>query len=259
VVNLLSISYFISDTRTLFLKYLKLSWRMPMWTLFGLVQPLLWLVIFGQLFKGLSQLPNFPAGDYVQFLTPGIIVMTVLFGASWSGVSLLRDLRHGIMEKMMVAPIVRSSILLSRLLHNGFTVLVQVFLLILVAALLGAGLPSGAGLFFVWLAVLLLAIGFSAVSNALALVLKREEPLVVMGNMLTLPLLFFSSALVPESFMPFWMRMVSRLNPVSYGVEAVRACYQGDFLQPFWISMSVLAAFTGLALFAATSTFQKME
>ncbi len=251
--------HFISDTRYLFFKYLKLTWRMPMWTLFGLIQPLLWLLIFGQLFKGLSQLPQFPAADYVQFLTPGVIVMTVLFGASWSGVSLLRDLRHGVMEKLLVAPILRSSIVLSRLLHNAFTVVIQVFLLIVVAALVGAGLPSGQGMFWIWVAVLLLAVGFSAISNALAMFLKQEEPLVVMGNMLTLPLLFFSSALVPASFMPDWMRLVSRINPVTYGVEAVRACYQGDFLQPFWVSLGVLTVFAVFSVIAAVATFQKVE
>lgn len=251
--------HFISDTRYLFFKYLKLTWRMPMWTLFGLIQPLLWLLIFGQLFKGLSQLPQFPAADYVQFLTPGVIVMTVLFGASWSGVSLLRDLRHGVMEKLLVAPIVRSSIVLSRLLHNAFTVVIQVFLLIAVAALVGAGLPIGQGIFWIWVAVLLLAVGFSAISNALAMFLKQEEPLVVMGNMLTLPLLFFSSALVPASFMPDWMRLVSRINPVTYGVEAVRACYQGDFSQPFWVSLGVLTVFTIFSVIAAVATFQKVE
>lgn len=251
--------HFVSDTRYLFFKYLKLTWRMPMWTLFGLIQPLLWLLIFGQLFKGLSQLPQFPAADYIQFLTPGVIVMTVLFGASWSGVSLLRDLRHGVMEKLLVAPIVRSSIVLSRLLHNAFTVVIQVFLLIAVAALVGAGLPSGQGIFWIWMAVLLLAVGFSAISNALAMFLKQEEPLVVMGNMLTLPLLFFSSALVPSSFMPDWMRLVSRINPVTYGVEAVRACYQGEFLQSFWVSLGVLTVFAVFSVIAAVATFQKVE
>jgi len=251
--------HFISDTRYLFFKYLKLTWRMPMWTFFGLVQPLLWLVIFGQLFKGLSQLPQFPTGDYVQFLAPGVIVMTVLFGASWSGVSLLRDLRHGVMEKLLVAPIVRSSIVLSRLLHNAFTVLIQVFLLILVAALIGAGLPVGLGFLWVWVAVLLLAVGFSAISNALAMFLKQEEPLVVMGNMLTLPLLFFSSALVPADFMPNWMQLASRINPVTYGVEAVRACYQGVFSQSFWMSIAVLAVFALLSVIAAITTFQRAE
>lgn len=251
--------YFISDTRYLFFKYLKLTWRMPMWTFFGLIQPLLWLIIFGQLFKGFSQLPQFPTGDYVQFLAPGVIVMTVLFGASWSGVSLLRDLRHGVMEKLLVAPILRSSIVLSRLLHNGFTVLVQVLLLVVVSAAIGAGMPKGPGFFWIWVVVLLLAIGFSAISNALAMFLKEEEPLVVMGNMLTLPLLFFSSALVPADFMPDWMRLLSRFNPVTYGVEAVRACYQGVFLESFWMSLGILSVFALLSFIAAIMTFQKVE
>ncbi|MFQ5597267.1 MAG: ABC transporter permease [Nitrospiria bacterium] len=252
-------SYFVADTTHLFFKYLKLTWRMPMWTVFGLIQPLLWLVIFGQLFKGLSNLPQFPEEDYVQYLTPGIIVMTVLFGASWSGVNLLRDLRHGVMEKLFVAPIDRSSIVLSRLLHNGFTVVIQVFLLVFVASMLGAGLPSRGGIFWIWVAVLLLGIGFSAVSNALAMVLKREEPLVVMGNMLTLPLLFFSPALVPKSFMPFWMQIVSWINPVTYGVEAVRACYRGILLQPFWTGITVLLLFTFVSVTASVAIFQKTE
>ncbi len=230
-----------------------------MWTLFGLVQPLLWLLIFGQLFKGLSQLPQFPEGEYVQFLAPGVIVMTVLFGASWSGVSLLRDLRQGVMEKLFVAPIPRSSIVLSRLLHNGFTVVIQVILLVIVAGLLGAGLPKGHGIFWVWVAVLLLAIGFSAISNALAMLLKKEEPLVVMGNMLTLPLLFFSPALVPTQFMPGWMQRVSLINPVTYGVEAVRACYQGGLLQTFWVSITVLVFFSLVSVFAAVTIFQRVE
>lgn len=232
---------------------------MPMWTFFGLIQPLLWLLIFGELFKGLSQLPQFPEGDYVQFLTPGVIVMTVLFGASWSGVSLLRDLRYGVMEKLMVAPIVRSSIVVSRLLHNGFTVLIQASLLILVAAVLGAGFPSVQGFFWIWIVILLLALGFSAVSNALAMFLKKEEPLVVMGNMLTLPLLFFSPGLVPLDFMPAWMQLASKFNPVTYGVDAVRTCYQGTFHQEFWISMAVLGIFSLISILTAIMTFEKAE
>jgi len=250
-------SWFISDTKNLFFKYLRMTVRMPMWTFFGLIQPLLWLIIFGQLFSSLSQLPGFPQGGYIYFLTPGIMVMTVLFGSSWSGVNLLRDLTHGVMEKLLVAPVSRSAIVLSRLLHNGFTVMIQVFLLVLVAAPLGAGLPKGTGLFWIWPATLLLAVGFSAVSNALAMILKREEPLVVMGNMLTLPLLFFSPALMPVEFLPEWIRAASRINPVTYGVDAVRACYQGEFLRSFWISMMVLFIFSVVSVLTAVSIFNQ--
>ena len=251
------VKWFVSDTFVLFNKYLLMTWRMPIWTFFGLVQPLLWLIIFGQLFKSLAQLPGFPERNYVQFLAPGIIVMTVLYGSSWSGVNLLRDLTFGIMEKLLVAPVSRSSIVMSRLLHTGFTVVVQVFLLVVMAAFLGAGLPRGGGILWVWVAVLLLAIGFSAVSNALAMILKREEPLVVMGNMLTLPLLFFSPALVPIDFMPRWMQIVSRFNPATYGVEAVRACYHGVLLPSFWMSMAVLAFFSIASVLFAVFIFNQ--
>lgn len=251
------IKWLITDTAVLLKKYLVMTWRMPIWTFFGLIQPLLWLIIFGQLFKNLSRLPGFPEGDYIAFLAPGIIVMTVLFGSSWSGVNLLRDLTFGIMEKLLVAPISRTAIVMSRLLHAGLTVAIQVFLLIIVAALLGAGFPRGIGLFWVWVAVLFLAVGFSAVSNALAMILKKEEPLVVMGNMLTLPLLFFSPALVPTEFMPTWMQMLSKLNPVTYGVEAVRACYRGSFESFFGISMGVISLFMLISVITAVSIFSQ--
>lgn len=247
----------ISDTSVLLNKYLTMTWRMPVWTLFGLIQPILWLVIFGQLFRNLSRVPGFPEGDYIEFLTPGVIVMTVLFGSSWSGVSLLRDLSYGVMEKLMVAPVSRASIVVSRLLHTGLTVVIQVFLLVGVAAMLGAGFPKGVGLFWIWTAILLLAVGFSAVSNAAAMILKKEEPLVVMGNMLTLPLLFFSPALVPIDFMPWWMQSASRLNPVTFGVEAVRACYRADFGTGFWVDMGVLGLFSLTTVAVAVSIFNR--
>lgn len=250
-------SWFISDTKNLFFKYLQMTWRMPMWTFFGLIQPLFWLIIFGQLFGRVSQLPGFPEGSYIHFLAPGIIVMTALFGSSWSGVNLLRDLTHGVMEKLLVAPISRTSIVLSRLLHTGFTVVIQSLLLVGVVALLGGGFPKGGGIFWIWMAILLLSVGFSAISNGLAMILRREEPLVVMGNMLTLPLLFFTPALVPTNFMPGWMQSVSRINPVTYGVEAVRASYRGGLDRYFWISMTVLFFFSVITVLFAVSIFNQ--
>ena len=237
----------LQDTWHLFLKYVKITWRMPIWTLFGLVQPLIWLLIFGPLFKNLARLQGFPARSYLAFLTPGVLIMTVLFGSSWSGVSLLREITYGILEKTLVSPASRTAIVLSRVLHTAFTVLIQVVLLAAVAALLGAGVPSGWGGLTTLVVVLLLAVGFSSVSNGLALILQREEPLVVAGNMLTLPLLFFSPALVPLEFMPDWMQWTSAANPATYAVEVVRVSYLPAGSSAVWFPLCVLFLFAVLA------------
>ncbi|MDH4275385.1 MAG: ABC transporter permease, partial [Gammaproteobacteria bacterium] len=102
------------DTWHLFKKYLRISMRMPMWTVFGLIQPLLWLIIFSSLFAGFATMPGFPAASYIDYFLPGVIVMTVLFGSSWSGVSLLREINAGTVARMLVSPVSRTAIVLSR-------------------------------------------------------------------------------------------------------------------------------------------------
>src|SRR3972149_8306144 len=102
--------YAIADTWFLFYKYFRITLRMPMWALFTVVQPLIWLLIFGQLFKSMASLPGFPPGRYMDFFLPGAVIMTVLFGSSWSGVSLLREINFGTVEKMLVTPVSRVSI-----------------------------------------------------------------------------------------------------------------------------------------------------
>src|SRR3990170_529146 len=110
--------YLIRDTWYLFNKYLRITLRMPMWALFTIVQPLIWLLIFGQLFKNMASLPGFPQGRYMDFFLPGAVIMTVLFGTSWSGVSLLREINFGTVEKMLVTPVSRVSIVMSRVIHT---------------------------------------------------------------------------------------------------------------------------------------------
>lgn len=247
------------DTWYLLEKYLRLSIRMPMWTLFGLIQPLIWLVIFGQLFKTMGQLPGFPAGSYLEFLTPGILVMTVLFGSSWAGVNLLREINFRIIEKMLVTVVSRESIVLSRVLHSCLTLLVQTWIILLVVLLMGVRFPGGID-GFAWCTIVagLLGIGFSSLSNGLAMLFKKEEPLVVMGNFMTLPVMFLSSAFVPTEFLPGWIGMISVINPVQYAVEAMQMAFWGEwnkmgFLTPMW----VLSLFTVVSFGWATWLFKR--
>ena len=251
----------LAGTWYLFNKYMKITVRMPMWTLFTLVQPLIWLVIFGELFKNVSQLPGFPAGTYMDFFVPGVLVMTVLFGSSWSGVSLLREIQSGTVDKMLVAPVSRIAIVLSRVLHSTAQVIAQVAIMLAVSWALGAHLnlgPIALGLSL--LVVVLLGLCFAAVSNGFAIALQREEPLVIIGNLMTLPLMFFSTALVPASFMPDWIKYVTMINPINYAVEAVRAVLvETPDMSAYGQAALILALFTAAALWWAVSAFNALR
>ena len=236
------------DTWYLFNKYLRITLRMPMWALFTIVQPLIWLLIFGQLFKNMASLPGFPSGRYMDFFMPGAIIMTVLFGTSWSGVSLLREINFGTVEKMLVTPVSRIAIVMSRVIHAAVTVIFQCLIILIIALIFGVKVSGFSGALLSLVIVFLLSVGFSGISNGLAIWLKREEPLVVIGNMMTLPLMFFSSAMVPKSFMPAWIRVITMINPIDYAVEATRSFYSGVIT-----SEAVLIEIVFLIIFALAS------
>ena len=249
--------YLILDTWFLFQKYMRITLRMPLWALFTIVQPLIWLIIFAQLFRNFSKMPGFPSQSYMDFFVPGVLIMTVLFGSSWSGVSLLRELNFGVVARMLVSPIYRSSIVLSRVLHSAVTVLIQSLIIFAVAWVMGASAPrSGFAFLSSLLMIFLLALGFASLSNGFAMVLQREEPLVVIGNLMTLPLLFFSSALVPTEFLPGWIHDLASVNPIHYAVEGVRKVLMGELsFQSLWLEYLVLFIFAGLTLVWATYIF----
>lgn len=250
-----------ADTWHLFNKYVKITVRTPMWMLFTLVQPLIWLIIFGQLFKNMASLPDFPTDNYTDFFVPGVLIMTVLFGSSWSGVSLLREITAGSVDKMLVSPVSRTAIVLSRVLHSAAQVLIQVLIMLGVAWAMGATLSTNP--FYILLsliAIFFLGVAFASISNGFAMMLQREEPLVIIGNMMTLPLMFFSTALVPASFMPAWIKVIAALNPINYAVEAVRAVLVGPPQWGIYIKgFVVLAAFAAVTLYWAVNAFKQLR
>jgi len=251
----------IADTWHLFNKYMRITIRMPLWSLFTLIQPLIWLLIFAQLFKNFVQLPGTDSNNYMDFMIPGILIMTVLFGSSWSGVSLLREITSGTVDKMLVAPVSRFAIVLSRVLHSAVQVIAQTVIILIVAWVFGATVTINlAYLLLSMLIVFLLGVAFASLSNGFAITLQREEPLVMIGNLMTLPLMFLSSAFVPKSFMPDWIQTIALINPISYAVEAIRtvlidvpdmAVYTKGFV--------ILLIFSGAALTWAVTAFNSLR
>jgi len=248
----------LADTWYLFNKYVKISMRMPLWSLFSLIQPLLWLFIFGSLFKYFATLPGFPAATYIDYFVPGVLIMTVLFGSSWAGVSLLREISAGTIDKMLVSPTSRSAIVLSRVLHSAVQVVVQAMIVLIAAWLMGA--TTSYNPMYIVLAmsvILLLGIAFASLSNGLAIILQREEPLVIMGNLMTLPLMFFSTAMVPEKFMPEWIHTIAIVNPIEYAVSAVRAALAPEpMMAEFATGFGMTFLFAVGTLYWAISAFK---
>lgn len=251
----------LADTWYLFNKYVKISMRMPLWSLFSLIQPLLWLFIFGSLFNYFAKLPGFPADTYIDYFVPGVLIMTVLFGSSWAGVSLLREISAGTVDKMLVSPASRSAIVLSRVLHSAVQAVIQAFIVLIAAWLMGATTNFNPVYIFMGMfVILLLGIAFAALSNGLAIKLQREEPLVIMGNLMTLPLMFFSSAMVPEKFMPDWIQTIASFNPIQYATSAVRAALSTtpDF-NAFAIGFGITLLFAIGTLYWAISAFKSIQ
>ncbi|MFC1751265.1 ABC transporter permease [Pseudomonadota bacterium] len=251
----------LADTWHLFLKYTKITMRMPLWTLFTLIQPLLWLIIFTQLFKNFVQSPGPGGTNYMDFFVPGILIMTALFGSSWSGVSLLREITAGTVDKMLVSPVSRVAIVLSRVLHSAAQVVLQTIIILAIAWAFGAELNLGPiNLLLAMLSIFLLGVALAALSNGFAITLQREEPLVMIGNLMTLPLMFLSTAMVPKPFMPAWIETISLINPITYAVESVRAVLVGTpDMSTYGFGVLIMAVFAGVSLAWAVSAFNGLR
>lgn len=200
--------------------------RRPSTLVAGIIQPVMWLVLFGALFQ------NAPSGlfgnshSYGQFLGAGVIVFTAFAGALNAGLPVMFDREFGFLNRLLVAPLAsRYSIVLASALFIVSQSLLQAAVIVGAAALLGAGLPNIAGLGAISLIVFLLALGVTAISLGLAFALPGHIELIAVIFVTNLPLLFASTALAPLSFMPQWLQVVASLNPLSYAIEPIRYLY----------------------------------
>ena len=211
-------------TRRLFLQLQ----RRPSTLVAGVLQPLIWLVLFGALF---SRAPEglLPGGaSYGRFLGAGVIVFTAFSAALNAGLPVMFDREFGFLNRLLVAPLrSRSSIVLASVIYITTLSLVQSLAIMGTAALLGYGWPGLAGLGLVILTLLLLVFAVTALSLGLAFALPGHIELIAVIFVANLPLLFASTALAPLSFMPPWLGWLAALNPLTFAIEPIRAAYAG--------------------------------
>ena len=196
--------------------------REPIWIVLMLVQPMFWLLLYSQLFRRIVELPGFDTDSYVDFLAPAVVVMTAFFQGTWSGMGMIEDLDRSVIERFLATPARRVALVFSRVVNSALSALIQGLIILVVSLALGAtnGGPRG------WVVVLaagaLVAAGFAGISQAIALLTRKEATMIAVANFIGLPLMFFSAMLIDRDLMPSWMRTASLFNPVEWAVRAAR-------------------------------------
>jgi ABC-2 type transport system permease protein len=258
------IADFIQETLALTKRLFIQLQRRPSTLVAGVVQPLMWLVLFGALFQNAPQGMMGQDLSYGQFLGAGVIVFTAFAGALNAGLPVMFDREFGFLNRLLVAPLAsRYSIVAASAIYIIALSLVQTMAIIGVSALMGAGLPSWLGLGIIGLIILLLVLGVTAMSLGFTFALPGHIELIAVIFVINLPLLFASTALAPLAFMPDWLQIVACLNPLTYAIEPIRYLYTHPqwhltdlILQAPWGSVSfgtALLILMGFAVFALTA------
>ncbi len=232
-----------------FLRYFRVLVRQPAFLLITIIQPLIWLLLFGALFKSVTQIPGFGgSGDYLDYLTPGIVVMLAVSSAGWTGMGFIDDIDSGVMDRMLAAPVWRGALNLGSVLQSVIQILIQTLLIVLLALALGAHYENGVGgVLVLMLVAALLGAAFASLSNALGVLTRQRESLIGAVSLLLLPLTFLSGALMQLSLAPGWIETVAKFNPVDWAVVAAR--------DPELLRIGLLGALTVLSAWFATRAF----
>ena len=206
------------------LRYLRVIARQPAFLGIALVQPIIWLLLFGALFKAVTQIPGFAGGSYVDYLTPGVVVMLAVSSAGWTGMAFIEDINGGVMDRMLASPVWRGALNLGSVVQAVIQIVIQTLLIVLLALALGAHFANGAGgVLILVLVAALLGAAFASLSNGLGVLTRQRETLIGAVTLVLLPLTFLSSALMQQSLAPSWIGTVARFNPVNWAVEAGRS------------------------------------
>jgi ABC-2 type transport system permease protein len=242
------------------LRSVKALVRQPVFLVITLIQPMIWLLLFGKLFESVVRIPGFEAGpsaSYLEFLTPGVIAMTALFSAMWAGTVYIDDMQRGVMDRLLASPVRRGAIMNGTLVYQSLVSVVQTVIVLVVAVLAGADFAGGVvGIAVTLLAACLLTVICAALSNAIALMARQQEALIGISQLLGLPLTFLSSAIMDPALAPGWLRTCARFNPLDWAVVASRDTLLGSpDWSVVWPRLAALAVLGVVMAAAATRTF----
>ncbi|MEU9384319.1 ABC transporter permease [Streptomyces sp. NPDC048279] len=221
------------------------------------IQPALWLLIFGQTFTRIKAIPT-GGIPYIDYLAPGIIAQSAMFIAIFYGIQIIWERDAGILNKLLVTPTPRSALITGKAFAAGVKSLIQAVVVIVIAAILGVSLTwNPLKLLGVGLAVVLASAFFSCLSMSIAGIVLSRDRLMGIGQAITMPLFFGSNALYPVAIMPGWLQVVSKINPLSYQVDALRGLLLGT-PSHLGLDFAVLAVAAALGITAASSLLGRL-
>jgi ABC-2 type transport system permease protein len=241
------------DTQSLFQRGMTKMARNPTLSVTYLVEPVIFLVVFSQMFTKLGEFLPSTAGGYVAYLTPGILVFCALIASPQSGVSLVNDINSGFLSKILLTQSSRSAILLGRILTDVSMVVGEAIITIITAIVMGVTISSGLpGVLLILLTVALFEMALSGIFLAIGIATRKTETLSAVSGFLYLPLIFLSTAMFPVSFLPSWAQTASNYNPVTYIADVARQLVSGGLNLNTLVEGYVLTGGIALATFAAT-------
>jgi len=248
----------LSDTGHVFRRYLMQLLRNPAWVIIGIVQPVMYLALFGPLLKSVNTVQSYPGGAY-NFFTPGLLIQLGLFGATGVGFGLISELRQGVIERMRVTPITRISLLLGRGLRDVALLGAQCLILILCAIPFGIKLSLG-GVLATLALIALLGLMMASISYSVALAVKSEDVFAPIVFTATLPLLLLSGVLLPirDGTAPGWLVTVAHFNPLKYAVDGARAAFNDNFADAaVWQGFAVILVLAVITVTIAARSFSR--
>ena len=224
-----------------------------------LMMPLFFLVFLGFGFKG-AFIPGVgQTKDYIHFLVPGVIGMTLISTSMMAGISVLWDREFGFLKEIMVAPVSRISVVFGRIFGGMTTSLIQAILILIISMVMGFKIPGISSFLLAILFMILISSGFIGLGLIFASVMKDIQGFGLIMQMIIFPLFFLSGAIFPLVNLPKFLRYISYLDPLTYGVEGLRKALIGFSFLPFSISFLVLLSFSVLTIFLGAYLFEKSE
>lgn len=206
--------------------------RQPAVVVMSLVQPAIWMFLFGQLFQKVVQIPGFGGGSYIDYLIPGVIAMNAMNANMFAGMGTLEEIERGTLNRFLVSPASRVALMNANVVEQALTTTVQSVLILALGWLGGAHYPGGlAGPVVVVAASILIGTVFGTLSNTAGMLLRQREAIIGIYIMFMLPLTFLSSAFMPTHLMPGWIQHIAAGNPLNWAVEAGRSALSTD---PVW-------------------------